>query len=192
MNTQFTKHKILARLVRLAMLSALVATLTACPKEKNPPVDPPPPPPPPTPSLSQQIKALEDSGAYPKLDRSADLKGPDQNLNGVRDDIDAWIATLPITEVQKKAATDDAANMQKKLLVDLTDKFALQAIADESMASTLCMRSLFQPNPQEASKVMFKIEALTANTKQRAMRYIQYNKARSGSVTSAPTGNTCK
>ena len=56
----------------------------------------------------------------------------------------------------------------------------------------LCMRSLFQPNPQEASKVMFKIEALTANTKQRAMRYIQYNKARSGSVTSAPTGNTCK
>ena len=192
MNTQFTKHKILARLVRLAMLSALVATLTSCPKEKNPPVDPPPPPPPPTPSLSQQIKALEDSGAYPKLDRSADLKGPDQNLNGVRDDIDAWIATLPITEVQKKAATDDAANMQKKLLVDLTDKFALQAIADESMASTLCMRSLFQPNPQEASKVMFKIEALTANTKQRAMRYIQYNKARSGSVTSAPTGNTCK
>ena len=192
MNTQFTKHKILARLVRLAMLSALVATLTACPKEKNPPVDPPRPPPPPTPSLSQQIKALEDSGAYPKLDRSADLKGPDQNLNGVRDDIDAWIATLPITEVQKKAATDDAANMQKKLLVDLTDKFALQAIADESMASTLCMRSLFQPNPQEASKVMFKIEALTANTKQRAMRYIQYNKARSGSVTSAPTGNTCK
>ena len=192
MNTQFTKHKILARLVRLAMLSALVATLTACPKEKNPPVDPPPPPPPPTPSLSQQIKALEDSGAYPKLDRSADLKGPDQNLNGVRDDIDAWIATLPITEVQKKAATDDAANMQKKLLVDLTDKFALQAIADESMASTLCMRSLFQPNPQEASKVMFKIEALTANTKQRAMRYIQYNKARTGSVTIAPTGNTCK
>ena len=146
----------------------------------------------PTPTLAQQIKALEDSGAYPKLDRSADLKGPDQNLNGVRDDIDAWIATLPITEVQKKAATDDAANMQKKLLVDLTDKFALQAIADESMASTLCMRSLFQPNPQEASKVMFKIEALTANTKQRAMRYIQYNKARSGSVTSAPTGNTCK
>ena len=112
MNTQFTKHKILARLVRLAMLSALVATLTACPKEKNPPVDPPPPPPPQTPSLSQQIKALEDSGAYPKLDRSADLKGPDQNLNGVRDDIDAWIATLPITEVQKKAATDDALYAQ--------------------------------------------------------------------------------
>ena len=192
MNTQFTKHKILARLVRLAMLSALVATLTACPKEKNPPVDPPPPPPPPTPSLSQQIKALEDSGAYPKLDRSADLKGPDQNLNGVRDDIDAWISTLPITDVQKKAATQKAEVFQKTLFVDLTDKVALQVVGDGLMASTFCLADVYEPKMEEGFKLASKIEALTFNTKQRAMRYIQYNKARSGSVTSAPTGNTCK
>ena len=40
-------------------------------------------------SLEKQIKAHEASGALSKLDRSSDIKGPDQNLNGIRDDIDA-------------------------------------------------------------------------------------------------------
>ncbi len=46
------------------------------------------------PTLSDNIKTLEDSGVIPKLDRSSDIKGPDQNLNGVRDDIDAWISLV--------------------------------------------------------------------------------------------------
>ena len=146
----------------------------------------------PTQSLSQQIKTLEDTGAYPKLDRSTDLKGPDQNLNGVRDDIEAWINTQPITEVQKKAAIQTAQALQNALLVDLTDKVALQAVGDSFMASTSCLGDMFMPNRDESYKVSSKIEAITFNTKERAMRYIAYNKARSGSVTSYPKGNACK
>ena len=145
-----------------------------------------------TPTLAQQIKTFEASGALPKLDVSKDIKGTDQNQNGVRDDIDAWISTLPITDVQKKAATQKAEVFQKTLFVDLTDKVALQVVGDGLMASTFCLADVYEPKMEEGFKLASKIEALTFNTKQRAMRYIQYNKARSGSVTSAPTGNTCK
>jgi len=55
--------------------------------------------PPKTPTLAQQIDTLEKNG---KLDRSSGLKGPDRDNNGIRDDIDAWIAAQSITELQKK------------------------------------------------------------------------------------------
>ncbi len=145
----------------------------------------------PTQSISQQIKTLEDTGAYPKLDRSADLKGPDQNLNGVRDDIETWINSQPITEVQKKAAIQSAQALQKTLLVELTDKVALQAVGDDLMLATACLSDAYMPTYQESFKLSSRIEALTANTKERTMRYIQYNRARSGSTTKAPKNYTC-
>ena len=147
------------------------------------------------PSLAEQIKALEASGALPKLDRSSDIKGPDQNLNGVRDDIDAWIAAMPITEIQKKAAAQIARSTQNALLVDTKDKAAMDSVGDESMAGIVCLKDTFEPNYQEGSKLSSKLEAMTVNTKERTIQYIKYNRAASGSVTSlplGPVGHTCK
>jgi len=189
MPNQITKRKLLSRLIKLILLSTILTSLTACPIEKNPPS---PPPPPPTPTLAQQIKALEDSGAYPKLDRSTDLKGPDQNLNGVRDDVEAWINAQPITDVQKKAAMQDAEVFQRTLLVDLTDKAALQSVGDAMAAATVCTSEVFKSNSNAGYMLSNKIEAITFNTKERTMRYIAYNQARSGSTTKLPSGNTCK
>lgn len=192
MNNEKTPKTTLRKSVhRTLIVISLLATLTACPIEKHPPDEPPPPPPPPAPTLAEQIKTLEDTGAYPKLDRSTDIKGPDTNNNGVRDDIDTWIAAQPITDVQKRAATQKAVVLQKKLLVDLNDKAALQAVGDESMLSTACLGDAYNPNRDESYKISSKIEAMTANTKERAMRYIQYNKARSGSSTKYPKNYTC-
>jgi hypothetical protein len=144
------------------------------------------------PTLSEKIKALEDSGALPKLDRSANIKGPDSNNNGVRDDIDAWIAALPITDKQIWAAIQKAQALQKTLLVDYKNKVSMDASGDELAASTKCLSDVFMPNYQESYKLSAKIEAMTANTKARAERYIQYNRAASGSSTSGPSGDTCK
>jgi len=74
------------------------------------------------PTLRDQIAALEQSGAYPKLDRSADLAGPDANSNGVRDDIEAWIHSLKLSDVQTKALMQDARATQRTLVVSLEDK----------------------------------------------------------------------
>jgi hypothetical protein len=187
MRTPLLPQNALYRLSRYALLSILFASLTGCLIEKPPVV----PPNPPTPSLANQIKTLEDNGTIPKLDRSTDIKGPDANNNGVRDDIDAWIATLPITEIQKKAAIQTAIGLQKTLLVDLNDKIALQAVWDESMLSTVCLSDAYMPEYKESFKLSSKIEAMTANTKERAKRYILYNAASSGSSTKLPNSYSC-
>lgn len=142
-------------------------------------------------TLKETIQSLEASGKIPKLDRSNDLLGPDANSNGVRDDIDAWIEALPITDAQKKAARQEAAQHQAILTVDLKDKAALQASGDRGMASTKCIGDVFIPKYQDGYNLSTKLEAITFNTKERSMRYMDYNQARSGSSTTYPQGNTC-
>jgi hypothetical protein len=142
-------------------------------------------------TLAQQIAQLERKGDYSALDRSADIAGPDANQNGVRDDIEAWINTLNVTEPQRKALMQDARATQQTLLVDLTDKAALQQAGEKIMAAVNCGGDRFTPHA-EYSKLGEKIEAMTANTRQRAERYMQYNKARSGSSTTLPNYDTCE
>ncbi|MBK6366137.1 MAG: hypothetical protein IPF65_02455 [Polaromonas sp.] len=168
--------------MQLTLVVLFVALLASCREDV----------PLPTQSLAEQIKALEASGVLPKLDRSTDIKGPDQNLNGVRDDIDAWIASLPVTATQKRAATQAAEGLQNTLLVDVTDKAAMDASGNETIASVKCLRLVFMPNYDDGYKLSAKIEAITMNTKERSYQYIKYNQAASGSVTRLPDGNTCK
>lgn len=145
----------------------------------------------PTPTLKEQIAALERSGGYPKLDRSSDIVGPDVNKNGVRDDIEAWLNTLQVSDAQRKALMQDARATQRTLVVDLKDKAALQRTGEGLTASTNCGGDNFSPYATWSS-LAGKIEAMTANTKERAVRYMQYNAARSGSSTTLPDGNTCE
>lgn len=145
-----------------------------------------------TQALVQQIQKLEASGQLPKLDRSSDIRGPDVDNNGIRDDIDAWIAALPISDKQKRAARQMARVQQAKILVNLSDKGALQAIGDRSMAGVKCLRLAFMPDFQAGYDLGSQLEAMMANTKERAKQYIAYNRARSGSVTELPSGDTCE
>jgi len=138
-----------------------------------------------------QTRPLEQSGAYPKLDRSTDIAGPDANANGVRDDIEAWIAAQALSESQKKALLQKARTLQQTLLASLDDKDALQRAGEGLAASSRCGMLQF-PEYSDFSKLAGQIEAMTANTRQRAERYMKYNAARSGSSTTNPRGNTCE
>lgn len=142
-------------------------------------------------TLAQQSEQLERKGGYPTLDRSSDIAGPDANKNGVRDDIETWIGTLDVTEPQRKALTQNASAIQQTLIIDLTDKAAVQLAGEKIMAAVNCGGDRFTPHAQ-FSKLGGKIEAMTANTRQRAERYMQYNKARSGSSTTLPNYDTCE
>jgi len=94
--------------------------------------------------------------------------------------------------VQKKAAQQMARVQQAKLLVDLNDKVALQVLGDRSMAGVKCLRVSFMPDFQKGYDVGSQLEAMMANTKERAKQYIAYNRARSGSTGRLPKGNTCE
>lgn len=142
-------------------------------------------------TIKELIKALEDTGKLPKLDRSTNIAGPDINNNGIRDDIDAWIAALPITDSQKKAAEQAAISLQATLLVDLNNKSELNRVGELTNRSVTCLTQVFMPDYQRGFDLGSQIEAITANTKERTKQYIAYNRARSGSVTSSVSGNAC-
>lgn len=184
----------------LAMLALLLA---ACGGGKAPPqaASPPESQRPQERSLKDQLDALEKQGALPALDRSTDIAGPDTNGNGVRDDIDAYIATLPVSEPVKKAARQVARVQQKSLLIDLKDQPALLRLADAEAASTACMSSTILSGvaPELQSKVLrdghaitLKIEAITVNTPERAERYLAYMRALHGTTTTYLSGKVCE
>ena len=152
-------------------------------------------------SMKEQLTELGRTGELPALDRSTDIAGPDTDNNGIRDDIDAYIAALPVSDAVKKAARQRARVQQRSLLIDLNDRPALKALADASMASTTCMSDVSDigSTPQERSQsrrdgaaITFKIEAITANTPERANRYLAYMRALHGTTTEAPFGNRCE
>jgi hypothetical protein len=168
---------------------ALTLSLSACggggtkPPESDPPK---------TPTLAQQIAKLEKDGKLPLLDRSSDIKGPDADNNGIRDDVDTWIAAQPITELQKKAAQQAARVRQAELLVELTNKYELNRLGSLSMASVKCLRLSFMPDYQKGYDLSSQVEAITANTRERAKRYLAYNQAVAGSSGRIPDGNPCE
>ncbi len=152
------------------------------------------------PSMKDQLDALEQQGVLPALDRSTDMAGPDANRNGIRDDIDAYIAALPVNDLVKKAARQRARVQQRIAIVDLHDRVALMALADASMAATACMSESAEmglPLEQQSQagkdgfSITLKLQAITANTPERAERYLAYMGALHGTTTTYPTGKVC-
>jgi hypothetical protein len=150
----------------------------------------------PPPGAAQQLRhemaRLERQGVLPALNRSSDIRGPDANDNGVRDDIEIYIAALPLSEPQKRAAMQTARVQQRTLLTDPGDKAAIKALGDASMAATSCIGDRFEPERRRSYEISRRIEAITANTPERAKRYMDYMAALSGTSTAYPEGNTCE
>jgi hypothetical protein len=151
--------------------------------------------------MKEQLEALEKAGELPALDHSTDIAGPDIDRNGIRDDVDAYIAALPVNDAVKKAALQVARVQQKALLINLKDQPALLRLANAEATSNACMSSavLSGVSPELESRTLrdghaitFKIEAITANTPERAERYLAYMGALHGTTTTYPTGKVCE
>ena len=64
-------------------------------------------------SFKEAFSQLEARGELPVLDRTDTIAGIDANQNGVRDDIEAFINSLPDTPVQKKTTVQPATRAQQ-------------------------------------------------------------------------------
>lgn len=99
---------------------------------------------PPNETPAQAVQRLEQSGQLPILDRSPDVKGPDANRNGIRDDIDIYISTQPYDGGQRAAVEQLAKGLQATLLVDVTNNETLRAVDNRpiglSTASGVALR----------------------------------------------------
>lgn len=156
----------------------------------------PPSAPPQAPSVTQQLRSeidrLEQQGVLPALDRDADVRGLDANSNGVRDDIDVYIGTLSLIDAQRSALLQTARVQQLALLIDVSDKMAVTEVGRKSMAATACLADSFEPERRLSYGFALRVEAITANTPERAARYLKYLGALSGTSTVYPEAGYCE
>ncbi len=125
------------------------------------------------------------------LDRSSTLTGADTNNDGIRDDINKWIEAQGLTAPQQKAVAQLARAFQEVLLVDANDRAAARAAAEKDGNAIDCVFLAFKPDAEQAGRIASQIEAITANTKERASRYIKFNTALGGMAFTMPDEPTC-
>jgi len=174
--------------LRASFTCSLIASLTACGDGQSGSAQPA------GESLESAVARLEASGELPVLDRTDSLAGIDANANGVRDDIERHIEKKYAEPAQRGAAMQTARALQKKLLVDTSDAAALDAVSAMGMRAANCRGSVF-PGPDDGPaswQMATDLESMTTNTKKRLLAYLAYNKARSGSVSTLPKGDTCE
>lgn len=129
-----------------------------------------------------------------ELDRSASLAGVDANKNGIRDDIDHYIAVLAdkkgYDKPQVKALQQNARSMQELITVDVKSSKEVDAAERRDMDAINCLFDHL--NEKDVIATSKQLEKLTANTKQRFLAYLKFSHELSGSVISISTGDTCE
>ncbi len=137
------------------------------------------------------IASLEQSGQLPVLDRSDSLRGPDQDQNGIRDDIDDWILRLSLASPQHEALQQLARSYQSAILVDSGNKAAVHDVTTQTYRAVACIMAR-SPSSGAGANFVSDLKKFSANTKPRVRAYLQYSTALDGSVGKLPDGNGCE
>lgn len=143
------------------------------------------------PSVASVITDLESTGQLPKLDRSTSLAGPDTNANGIRDDIETYVAALPDSASQKAALLQAAKALGTAMTVGAvtTDSATLQGISTAIGRAVHCIWTRYDSSV--AGDRVTAMRNLVVNTQQRFAAYEQYNTKRSGTESRGPSGDSC-
>ena len=136
----------------------------------------------------------EDAPQVDNEDLTPGLKGTDADANGIRDDIDRFIARhYSVTSMMKKAAEQEARAFQKQ--VDAaTPEQALAAANAVSRAADCTFKTLPHATEKDlkfAEDMSIEIKALTANTKERFEAYWKAQEIVSGTVFMDAREPTC-
>ncbi|WP_394143108.1 chromosome partitioning protein ParA [Vibrio atypicus] len=137
------------------------------------------------PTIDDQLGILYDK-FEPLLDRSDALVGADADEDGIRDDIEAFIDVLQISEPKRNAIKQNARNAQEVLYHDFTDKTyenkktAFNII--KGYERVIACKGYVGIPVDDRVNTSRTITALTYNTKARTMAYLAFNRILSGSA----------
>ncbi|QWK95637.1 hypothetical protein JV210_06065 [Plesiomonas shigelloides] len=143
------------------------------------------------------INKLEASGLTPSLERGNSLIWLDRNHNSIRDDIDQYIKERYPHREQSKAAEQLAKSLNSIFLVENDNINEARRIVKSNSDAINCIYTVFINKPNnslesiEPAQVVSEIESITFNTKNRLLKYIQFNKLLDGTSWSSSDGNTC-
>lgn len=163
---------------RFVLATTLFVLLTACSGEGGRPSSP-------NDKAGSPSTPADDAPLVENEDLTPGLKGIDADGNGIRDDIDRFIARhYSATSVMKRAAEQEARAFQGQ--VDATTPEQALLAANEVIRAADCS---FKVLPRSTEKEMKfsedmskEIKALTANTKERFEAYWRAQELVSGSV----------
>jgi hypothetical protein len=141
-------------------------------------------------TVAEALQAADKSGDYPALNRDTTIAGPDTNNNGVRDDIDAYIASLPDTAPQKAALEQASAAITTAMTADATNQNALTDASRKIANASACIHARYDSTT--ASSKNAEMEKLTVNTKERFTAYGNFSAAISGTSFVLPQGDGCE
>jgi hypothetical protein len=140
-------------------------------------------------SVAQTLAAMQAGGELPTLDVGTTLMGDDVDGNGVRDDVDRFIAAQGDSPVEKASLTQLARAVQATLTTQLGDEPSLSKASTSVMRGVACVWSAY--GRTQASNKVATIEQITVNTQQRFAAYATYNAALDGQVMTLPSGSVC-
>ncbi len=140
-------------------------------------------------SLANAILQAESTGAVPKLNHDNTVLGPDVNGNGIRDDVDLYIAAQPDTPAQKAALSQMAVALQASMAVDTTNNAARLAVSTKIGKGITCLFTVY--GDPVGGRKSDDIEKITVDTMTRLHVYEKYNQAMSGSVLVQLPGSGC-
>ncbi|EHI9240173.1 chromosome partitioning protein ParA [Vibrio vulnificus] len=134
----------------------------------------------------------------PLLDRSDSLTRPDTNQDGIRDDIEAFIDALEVTEPVRKALKQDTRSAQENISHDFSDKTE-SSVSKATEISKKFDRALacYEFVGVEVDDIINSsrlLMSLTYNTKKRTLAFLSYNRLLNGStsVMLAPEATYCE
>lgn len=133
------------------------------------------------------------AGDFDKFNRDNTVSGPDLNGNGVRDDIDVFIAGQRYTPAQTQSMYQAAQALANILRANPADQNALRVTDLALQKSINCAFAQFPASGLVQPHVVIKnIEKMTANTKMRSDIYSKYQIAMNGRVLASPQGDSCE
>ncbi|QHI97312.1 hypothetical protein GT347_04550 [Xylophilus rhododendri] len=141
-------------------------------------------------TLGDAIRAAEAAGQLPRLNRERTVAGPDADANGVRDDIDAYVAALPSPAEQRGALLQLSRALQVAMLADTGQQSGLIAATRGIAKAVACIHQVYPTG--ESSRSVRTVEKFTVNTRTRFDAYERFNVAISGTSTVYPRGDVCE
>ena len=176
--------------MKLVITSLFILTLSGCKTSSSEPI-----PSTPTdtseltqtlkqqPTIDGQFQVLYDRFDH-TLDRSESLTGPDENNDGIRDDIENLINLLQVTEPVRNAIKQNARYFQKNLYHDWGDDSDENVVKAWRMGDeyekVLACKNYAGISARDSGNIAKTLTALTYNTKARTMTYLSYNRLQDG------------
>ncbi|CAH6908058.1 Chromosome partitioning protein ParA [Vibrio chagasii] len=140
------------------------------------------------PTIDDQLRLLYERFES-MLDRSDSLTGTDENNDGIRDDIEAFIDALEVTEPVRKALKQNAHYTQENLYHDFsqkTDANIKKALyISDKYDKVIACKEFVGIDVDDSINTSNTITALTYNTKARTMAHLAYNHLQDGSVSTS-------